>query len=243
MPTQTSVNNEFRNNLTVSTATAGTEIKLLVENSDNSNAASHAALKVVTGGASAGDAFLHFSNSVVDKVFAIDNSDSDALVISASATPGTTNHAKCTTAGEWTYPLQPAFCAKCSDWQLNVTGDGTQYTVQFNSELFDNNSDFNTGTYTFTAPVAGKYLFGANIHYLYGAAANYRECFLKTSSGDFHSLRSTAAGAGGQGSVTNSVITSLDSGDTVYSGITVWNDTKIDDIDANFCYFYGALLQ
>jgi hypothetical protein len=37
--------------------------------------------------------------------------------------------------------------------------DLTSTTVEFDTELFDTGSDFDTGTYTYTAPSAGKYMF------------------------------------------------------------------------------------
>lgn len=58
---------------------------------------------------------------------------------------------------------QPAFSAYLSASVANVTGDGTTYKIAFNSEIFDQNSNFNTGTFEFTAPVTGKYLLCGNI--------------------------------------------------------------------------------
>lgn len=40
----------------------------------------------------------------------------------------------------------------------NVTGDGTSYTVIFNTAQFDQGSNFNTSTSTLTFPVTGSYL-------------------------------------------------------------------------------------
>jgi hypothetical protein len=40
----------------------------------------------------------------------------------------------------------------------NVTGDATVYTIIFDSTKFDQNSNFNTSTGVFTAPVTGRYL-------------------------------------------------------------------------------------
>lgn len=41
----------------------------------------------------------------------------------------------------------------------NVTGDGTVYTIPFNTTSYDIGSNFNTGTGTYTAPTTGYYLF------------------------------------------------------------------------------------
>ena len=63
--------------------------------------------------------------------------------------------------GHITMPLQPAFLVNAAAMS-NIAIDGAR-TVTFSSEVFDQNADFNTGTYTFTAPVTGKYYLTANI--------------------------------------------------------------------------------
>jgi hypothetical protein len=69
-------------------------------------------------------------------------------------------HLKIDSSGRVTMPNQPAFNAYGSTSMTNLTGTTT---VNFNSEFFDQNSNFNTGTYTFTAPVTGKYQFNATL--------------------------------------------------------------------------------
>jgi len=59
--------------------------------------------------------------------------------------------------GEITKPLQPAFLATHSVAQDNATGAGTSVLVNFTTEVYDQNSDYD-GTNTFTAPVSGIYL-------------------------------------------------------------------------------------
>jgi len=54
---------------------------------------------------------------------------------------------------------QPAVQAKVSSTQSNITA-GSLYTIPFATEVFDQNADFNNSTYTFTAPVTGKYFIG-----------------------------------------------------------------------------------
>ena len=56
--------------------------------------------------------------------------------------------------GAVTKPLQPAFLAVPASSQANIPINGAT-TVAFGTEIFDNNSDFASNT--FTAPVAGKY--------------------------------------------------------------------------------------
>jgi len=102
-----------------------------------------------------------------------DNSDSDAYVVSANNGLGTNNVMHITTAGEVNFPLTPAFLAYLASTDSNVTGAGATYNVGTNvawTEVFDQNSDFNTNG-TFTAPVTGRYYleFAVNVAQL-GAA-------------------------------------------------------------------------
>ena len=71
-----------------------------------------------------------------------------------------------TPAGEITCPLTPAFLATLGSADNNVTGNGATYTLGTNvalTEIFDQNSDFNTNG-TFTAPVTGRYLLRAGLY-------------------------------------------------------------------------------
>lgn len=63
-------------------------------------------------------------------------------------------------AGYMTKPLQTSFSANGSGTQTNALGGGAGFvTVQFATENFDIGSNYNNSTYTFTAPVTGKYYF------------------------------------------------------------------------------------
>lgn len=55
------------------------------------------------------------------------------------------------------------FCAYKSSTTSNVTGDGTEYTVIFDTEINDTGSWYDNATGIATAPVTGFYLFGGNI--------------------------------------------------------------------------------
>ena len=88
--------------------------------------------------------------------------------------------------GAVTMPLQPAFSVTAggnSNIGLSTT------TVNFNSEIFDQNSDFNTSTYKFTAPVTGKYQFNMSFRLdeLDSGAGYYRLKFI-TSNRTYTSL-------------------------------------------------------
>jgi hypothetical protein len=58
-------------------------------------------------------------------------------------------------SGAVTKPLQPAFSAQVSSTYSILVSQ--HQNLPFATEIFDQNADFNTSTYTFTAPVTGKY--------------------------------------------------------------------------------------
>jgi len=254
MATNNAINNTVEeNDFSVNRSVAGTAVESLVEHSDNTNAASHARLLAETGGASGGDPFIRFNvTGGQDYSFGIDNTDSDSLKIQDDADPSTGNNLwTMTTSGERTMPLHPAFYAYLSGSPTNVTGDTTAYTVAYDSETFDQGGDFNTGTYTFTAPVTGRYYLCAAISaYDYDAAA-YAESVINviTSNHNFcvarfsGSMYETRSGIGTIRSC-GSATTDMDAADTAYVTLTVSNAAKSIDIQGTIDYtnFSGALI-
>ena len=108
------------------------------------------------GDAGAEDTKIVFDGNAQDFHIGLDDS-ADSLTIGLGSTLGTTSHMVFDANGHITKPLQSAFLAKLSTNQNNVTADGSHQTIQFDTEIFDQNADFNTSNYTFTAPVTGKY--------------------------------------------------------------------------------------
>lgn len=66
-----------------------------------------------------------------------------------------------TSAGEQTLPLQSAFLAYLSANTAGVTGAGASYTIIFDTEVFDQNADYNNATGNYTAPVTSRVSFDA----------------------------------------------------------------------------------
>ena len=114
---------------------------------------------VTIGSAGAEDTKLVFDGNAQDFHIGLDDS-ADSLTIGLGSTLGTTSHMVFDANGHITKPLQSAFqVAKGSGGQqLNVSNDDT---VTFNTEVFDQNGDFASNT--FTAPVTGKYQLQATV--------------------------------------------------------------------------------
>ena len=68
------------------------------------------------------------------------------------------------TSGSGPGASTPAFSVSLSSTQSNVTGDGTVYTIPWNTIAYDQASNFNASTGVFTAPTTGIYLLTARIY-------------------------------------------------------------------------------
>lgn len=91
-------------------------------------------------------------------------------------TNGASNIFNMTSDGYKTNPLLPAFLAYASADVLNVTGNATDVVVGFNTEVYDQSSNFASNV--FTAPVTGKYLFLTNVTFT-GLSAAMTTCRLR----------------------------------------------------------------
>jgi hypothetical protein len=144
---------------------SGVTNTLTIDNASNT-ASSQALLNVTVGGTSAGDAFQTFTVAgTTNWSQGIDNSDSDAYVVSASTALGTTNVIRAQTTGEINYPLQPAFFATKTVATSVVGNSATPYLVICDTEIADSNGDYDNTTGLFTAPVTGRYQLNANIRF------------------------------------------------------------------------------
>ncbi len=151
--------------------------------------------------------------------------------------------------GEMTNASQPAFLALLGSTVNNQTGDGTVYTIVFDTEIFDQNSDFNTGTGTFTAPVTGRYAFAAGVYALDQNSSN--------SAGNVRLVTSNRNALGMTGNAANwrsgtndstflvSSLTDMDAADVANVTITIFASTLTVDIGGGatdpLTYFSGFL--
>jgi len=115
------------------------------------------------GDASASDRKIVFDGNAQDFHIGLDDS-ADSLTIGLGSTLGTTSHMVIDATGAITKPLQPAFYVVNTQSNTNIATNNTQVDIKFDTERFDVNSDFNTSTFTFTAPVTGKYQFNVTLN-------------------------------------------------------------------------------
>ena len=88
--------------------------------------------------------------------------------------------------GAVTMPHQPAFLARPVSNQNNIAV-GSHIDVVFGTEVFDQNSDFTSNT--FTAPVAGRYQLNFSLRLQeMDSAASYIMCKIVTSNRDYESI-------------------------------------------------------
>ena len=88
--------------------------------------------------------------------------------------------------GHVTMPNQSAFLATLSGTQ-SAMAVGSAVTIQYVTEIYDQNADYNNSAYTFTAPVTGKYLLNFSAYGMtLDSAATYYESYLNTSNRNYY---------------------------------------------------------
>lgn len=220
---------------------------------DSNTASSQAECAIVQGGSTGDDAYTQYKISTTrSHTIGIDESDTNAFLISTgtggSVTPssGTTHFKIDETNTCTTKPLQPCFLAYKSADSTNVTGDGTAYTVIFNTERFDIGSNYNTTTGVFTAPVTGKYLIGCQVGSSnMTAAMTYINARIIASSGNKvgQKLHDNAVTQNG---INAWAIINMDASDTAQVDFFIFNGTKTATVNGNTStttYFYGVLIS
>ena len=96
------------------------------------------------------------------------------------------------------------------------------------SEAFDLNADFNTGTYTFTAPITGKYLLTTGVSmYGAGSSGDYAAVRIKTSNADYNDIHYEADQNNPRiGDFQVAVVADMDANDTAYIYAFTQNDSS-----------------
>lgn len=139
---------------------------------------------------------------------------------------------------------QPAFLARMQNTVTNVTGNGTLYTVIFDTEVFDQGNNFNLATSTFTAPFSGIYHFDGAVTITGSTASTGGQVRIVTTGRTFGYEFARAASANDwQGQV--STYANMAAGDTAtLQVISNGEGADTDDVLGNaiaFTYFGGKL--
>lgn len=174
----------------------------------------------------------------------VDDGDSDVWKLGTTAI-GTNTMIEADSNGAIRKVLQPCFLVHSAATQTDVTGDGTAVTVVLGTEIFDQGGDFATNT--FTAPVAGKYIFSATIDLDGLDTTNQTDInmLIVTSQRSYVSQVGDIPAGVTRWSAHNSVLCDMDASDTAFIRINVGGSSKTVDITsgATATYFSGSLIN
>jgi len=129
------------------------------------------------GDAGAEDTKIVFDGNAQDYHIGLDDS-ADDLVIGKGSALGTTTHMSFDENGVITTPLQPMCMVVGQNDATQTISDTTLTTLVFDTENYDVGGNFNTSNYTFTAPVAGKYLCHLSVSFNAGQLATNTRNFM-----------------------------------------------------------------
>ena len=147
--------------------------------------------------------------------------------------------------------LTPAFEMVRSAPAADVTGDGTGYSVIWDTENFDAGNNVSTGANTFTCYCAGRYRFDAGVSLAQVGVAHTRADLAITQAGSVarsHAVvtNPAAIAAGGNATLTAACVLDLAYGDTVSVTISASNGAKVVDVfgagGTIYSWFSGAYL-
>ena len=146
--------------------------------------------------------------------------------------------------GHITKPLQPAFFAKLSSDITNIATDGS-VTIVFDTEIFDQNADYNNSNGYFTAPITGRYAIYFNTRvdsietnvtwWQWTIGASNRNISILTSAQQFDATTE-------QFGQNISMIIDMDANDTVHMSWYQNGGTQSIDISNHVTYFGGYLV-
>jgi len=194
-----------------------------------------------------GDAGAEDAKSVLDgnaQDFHIGLDDSaDSLIIGKGSTLGTTTSMAINADGIITKPLQPAFLVTKTSNRDNLP-IGADELVAFDTEVFDQNADFASNT--FTAPVTGKYFLSSTIRFdTFDTAADYYILKIETSNRNYIKITNPKFPADGNFlHPTATVLADMDAGDTATIQVNQSGGTAQTDVIGNGQYtnFSGYLV-
>lgn len=194
------------------------------------------------GDATAEDTKIVFDGNAQDFHIGLDDS-ADSLTIGLGSTLGTTSHMVIDANGHITMPLQSAFNAHLSSEQSNISIN-SNVTIQFATERFDQNADYDNSTYTFTAPVTGKYQLNATVYLMnVDTAASYYSLQLITSNDSYFATfaSNSLSSDSGYFPFQISQLVDMDASDTAYVRVYQSGGSSQTDVNSN-SFFSGYLV-
>ena len=194
------------------------------------------------------DSFVQFNiNTTGEFRIGVDDTD-DSFRIAQGSALGTNDTLIIEADGVRTWPLHCVAKYTNNTDRTNVTGDGTTYTMVFDSSRYDRNSNLSSST-TFTAPETGIYLVSGSIR-LAGVTSSHTTGVIqftgstsaKTISSTFNPYTLDDAN-GTTFAVLNGLI-ALTAADTLTLDITISGGSLVVDStgrrDSSFMSFYLA---
>jgi len=185
------------------------------------------------------------SSGVINGVTITGTANQISISSNADGTAGNPTVARSATIVNST---QPCFMAYLSGNLTDVTGDGTNYTVIFDTKAFDQGTNYSTSTGNFTAPVTGLYLLTSSIT-LSGVLAGNSSANLRFNSSLSKAYRGLlfnpfTISVSGVVGVSFSLFVKLTAAENIASQIIVSNGTKVVDVLSGSVssFFSGALI-
>jgi hypothetical protein len=147
-------------------------------------------------------------------------------------------------SGRVTMPNQPAFSANMVSGGQNNFGGG-EIIIQFGREHWDVGGNFNTSTYTFTAPVTGKYILSASVHLqsMSTGGNQYYKLMIDTSNRTYYNyMDPEGLSTDGMWTMTLTHVADMDANDTAICRIKELAQGGTTDIVADVTHWTGYLL-
>ena len=140
---------------------------------------------------------------------------------------------------------QPCFLATLANNLTNVTGDGTQYNIIFDTSTLDQTSSYSTSNGAFTAPITGNYLFVSTIKIANLGVAHTSAIFRLTNTTRNYrafNLNPVIIMVSNTLALSMYAIMRMNRNDTTQSQIIVSNSTKTVTVESGNSFFSGCLL-